>query len=553
MRVSLAAIITTIASYPLLRVDGFQSTRQYPFTHTVIGGGRSHHASNKIQQTKNHRLNRLALRVNPSNQQFDVSKPVFDLLSLRSIRGDALIRYDATNQSEPIRIVLYGIYSMILLASPSLADALDYDAFNLPTTIGTTLGSIWFARLFIRECQRRSNQLNRIEKELNSQLLPIRLPASALADRRFTQPMTLKQLATTSRAVPIPPRIIALCGTTEKLKEALTSLRIYGKRLEQASVFVVCVPLEASSSFDTYGWMLEEEEQRQQSQAIPWLADAYKEEDWRAYFKDLAADMTTTTTTTTTSSSSNGDDASPSFLWFGLNSNGRSIGSGVNEIPMWLQLLGQHYRPITFLDDLEFMEATVTTTTSPKTSASSDASSSTLAAAVIEFYHALTRGNEEAMKAIFSATEADTASTSAVSSSPQVTEVIDAGGRLDSWKDCLADGARPEGMKISEPDMIVLSDTEAYTTVVESTSSSAADNDTIAGLDSSSSSSGTLLAVQQWTRSSSNESWKLALHQTIPWDASTKARGTLRCDCRGCVALTRTAPERRQTFGGLIG
>jgi hypothetical protein len=30
-----------------------------------------------------------------------------------------------------------------------------------------------------------------------------------------------------------------------------------------------------------------------------------------------------------------------------------------------------------------------------------------------------------------------------------------------------------------------------------------------------------------------------------------KARGTLRCDCRGCVALTRT-PERR-TFGGMIG
>jgi hypothetical protein len=113
------------------------------------------------------------------------------------------------------------------------------------------------------------------------------------------------------------------------------------------------------------------------------------------------------------------------------------------------------------------------------------------------------------------------------------------GGRLESWNECLADGARPEGMQVSAAEVIVISDTEAYTTVIESPANT--------GLDSA-----TLLAVQQWTRTSpSDGKWELSLHQTIPWDAATKAQGTLMCDCRGCVALTR-APERR-TFGGLIG
>jgi hypothetical protein len=116
---------------------------------------------------------------------------------------------------------------------------------------------------------------------------------------------------------------------------------------------------------------------------------------------------------------------------------------------------------------------------------------------------------------------------------------MDAGGRLDPWKDCLAEGARPEGMKISESEVTIISDTEAYTTVVESPANT--------GFDSA-----TLLAVQKWTRSNvGGDEWQLCLHQTIPWATMTKAQGTLRCDCRGCVALTR-APAR-QTFGGLIG
>lgn len=485
MRVSLAAVIVAFVSL-IGPLNGLQPTNSH--LHTAAG----RQVANKSQDGSRKRV-----ALNQSNQ-FDVSKPVFDLLAFRTIRGDAIIRYDAMNQSEPIRILLYAIYSLVLLASPSLADALDFDALGLPATIATTVGSVWFGGLFVRECKRRSNQLNRIEKELNTEMLPIRLPANALSDRRYTKPMVLKQLAASQS---IPPRIIALCGTKDELMKALKGLQIYGKRLQQASVYVVCVPLEQSTSFDAYEWMLE---QQQSLEAVSWLADSYNDKVWRAYFNELAADY----------------DASskPSFLWFGLNSNGRSIGSGVDEIPMWLQLFGQHFRPT--MDDFELMEATST--------ADSTEEGATLAAAAKGFYAALTTGDQDAMNSAFSESVSD-----------QVSEVIDAGGRLDAWKECLAEGARPEGMQVSAAEVIVVSDTEAYTTVVESAANT--------GLDSA-----TLLAVQKWTRSSSkDERWKLSLHQTIPWDPSTKAQGTLRCDCRGCVALTRAS--ERQTFGGLIG
>ncbi len=112
------------------------------------------------------------------------------------------------------------------------------------------------------------------------------------------------------------------------------------------------------------------------------------------------------------------------------------------------------------------------------------------------------------------------------------------GGRIDPWKDCLAEGARPSDMKVSGVDVTIVSDTEAYTTCVEFPANT--------GMDSAS-----LLAVQRFKRADKNEPWKLDLHQTIPWNLETKAQGTLQCDCRGCVALTRG--KERRTFGGIIG
>lgn len=116
--------------------------------------------------------------------------------------------------------------------------------------------------------------------------------------------------------------------------------------------------------------------------------------------------------------------------------------------------------------------------------------------------------------------------------------MIEGGGRIDSWSTCLEPGARPSGMNISGSDVFVSSDTVAYSTCIEFPSNAGTDG-------------ATLLAVQRWSRACGSNEWKLELHQTIPWSTGSRAGGTLRCDCRGCVALAR-APERR-TFGGLIG
>lgn len=173
-----------------------------------------------------------------------------------------------------------------------------------------------------------------------------------------------------------------------------------------------------------------------------------------------------------------------------------------------------------------------------------------------EFYKALTTGDRKAISAIFSSEPSAVVSevrtilflaqeariqspeSSQAKSLSVDAQVVTAGGRIDDWSACLEDGARPEGMTISGSDALVISDTEAYSTVVEFPANT--------GMDTA-----TLLAVQKWVRSSSNDEWKLEVHQTIPWSPHTRAQGTLRCDCRGCVALTRST--ERRTFGGLMG
>lgn len=121
---------------------------------------------------------------------------------------------------------------------------------------------------------------------------------------------------------------------------------------------------------------------------------------------------------------------------------------------------------------------------------------------------------------------------------PEFYQVITGGGRIDTWSTCLEPTARPSGMTISGSDVYILSPNMAYSTCIEFPPN--------AGIDGA-----TLLAVQRWSRENESEEWKLELHQTIPWSTGSRAGGTLRCDCRGCVALAR-APEKR-TFGGLIG
>ncbi len=317
-------------------------------------------------------LRREAKSLRMSNQ-FDVSRPVFDLLALRTVRGDALIRYDALNQSEPLRITLYTLLAMSCFAVPSLSQAVGYDELSLPATVGSYAVGFSSVGLLVRECTRRSRQLTRIEKELNTETLPIRLPTNILADVPYTRPTTLKDLRNLSN----PPRIIAISGTKAKLDQALVGLSVFGRRLQQATVYVVIVPTDGSK--------ISELTIPATSSSIPWLADASNQIVWQEYFQSLTSDR------------KGSANQMASFQWFGLNSSGRSFGSGEEEIPLWLQLLGQHLRPTEILGDADdsFPNA-----------------DPMLLESVASFYGSLTTGDFKGIGTIFSSNE-----------SPQVSEV----------------------------------------------------------------------------------------------------------------------------------
>ena len=149
----------------------------------------------------------------------------------------------------------------------------------IPAIVVSIVGSIFSGTLFARECTQRSKQLSRIEKELNTERLPIRLPTNPLAEMPFTQPISLKELRSSSSKS--PPRIIAICGTKDKLTEALKGLATYGQRLVQASTYVVAVSTDGSTSKD---WKVLDP-QRYKS----WLADPYQQDIWLDYFADLSS------------------------------------------------------------------------------------------------------------------------------------------------------------------------------------------------------------------------------------------------------------------------
>lgn len=455
---------------------------------------------------------RRSLSLGMSNNQFDVSKPTFDLLSLRNVRGDALLRYNTLNQSEPLRINLYFLLAVSLLAFPSVSEAVVGEPATLPAAAASVLGGLGSLARFFRECGRRSNQLSRIEKELNSQTLAVRLPDNRFSDRLYSKDsVTLGDLRGSGR------RVVAIRGTKERLREELIPFRVARRRLLQASTVVVAVPTDGSTVED---WGIGREE----LVSAPYLAETRDVERWIEYFRSLVGDGDGR------AAAGGGAAEEESLAWFGLQSSGRSFGSGVDEAPRLIEILGQSLPPVDLLDETD-PPAELSAAASAGGDATGKAVLNDILAAQSHFYDALTSGDLSAMKTLF-----------VEDTTREVEEVIAAGGRIDQWEACLEDGARPSGMKISGADALIVSDAEAYSTCIEFPPD--------AGIESA-----TLLAIQRWRKGDDNSDgdrkWKLDLHQTIPWSMDSRAGGTLRCDCRGCVALTRALPQR-WNFRGMI-
>lgn len=390
--------------------------------------------------------------------QFDISKPIFDVYSLRQVRGDALTKYNSLNQSEPLRINLSLLAAFALLSSPFLAPEVTGDDLTLPQTALAAVGTIGASANFVRECKRRSKQLTRLEKELSALSLLLRLPQNLLADSPFRKPQAV--ISACRKGM----RILALYGTQAELQKTISTAFIFGRRFEQASVVVVPVPTDGDSI---------------NLERAAWIALPDNIGEWREYFGTL-------------------DDDDNISKWFGLSSSGRSFGSGLDISNVsWIQLLGQHLRPtVVVLDEDD----------------ENSEDKSGVVKQLTSFYSALTEGSLAEMQSLCWGESSD------------VSAVIREGGRLDAWDSCLQPGNRPEGMKVADADVTIISETLAYSSCVE-----------FPVMDSAQ-----LLACQTWKRTNNGDPWKLALHQTIPWTDDRAAAGTLLCDCRGCVSLTRT-------------
>lgn len=428
----------------------------------------------------------LNLESNRKSGSYDISKPIFDLYAFRTVRGDALAKYNSLNQSEPLRINIYAFLTVTLLISPWLAEELLSESnFSWIQAVGTTIAAMGSGGLFLQECRRRSRQLTRFEKELEALDLQVRLPSNIWADSAFEKPRTLRQLITEKSI-----RVLTISGTATELSDAFQEILVLGRRLTQANTFVVVVPMDQSTRTE---WNLDRNER------YPWLAEPGSLEVWKSYVSSLTTQ----------------NDPTSGFRWFGLSATGRSFGSGTT-IPSWIQVLGKSLLPTTILSVND--KPGITT---------DDGRVNAILRQQRYFYDALSTGNETVISTLFvQGNMAD-----------GVSRVLSDGGRLDDWKSCLASGARPEGLQISNIDATVISDTLAYTTAVEFPPATVVQDIT-------------LLAVQEWVRSTGSEEWKLKQHQTIPW-ASSPAGGTLICDCRGCVSLVR--PLQRRSLENLIG
>jgi len=491
----LVTLVSSILLFGSSPVSGFVSKNiGSPAAHGV-----SFHDKTKIQHV--HVAASRASSTNLNMANFDLSKPTFDLFSLRTVRNDALLQYSSLNQSEPLRINLYLFFSVCLFSFPTLSEAVVGEEAQLTSTVLAFLGGVGSVALFVKECQNRVKQLTRIEKEMNAEVLAIKIPTKNKFDRALygNQPtVSLKDLRSNKR-------VLAISGPSEKLKDILVPLRVFRRRLAQAGAIVVVVPNDSVGTAELKDLGIQESEIR----SGQWLGQVQQTDTWVKYFASLAND----------------ENSKNDLVWFGLNYNGRSFASGIGEAPRLLEILGRNLRPVEMLDQTDEPESRL------GVNADEAAVIEDISQSQADFYRALTTGDLNEMNAICANNKVQ-----------EVSEILSAGGRVDSWESCLKEGARPENMKTSGSDVLIVSPTEAYSTCIEFPADTGGYSDPFGA---------TLLAMQRWTRESENEAWKLEFHQTIPWSSDTRAGGTLRCDSRGCVALTR-GPEKK-TFGGLIG
>lgn len=433
----------------------------------------------------------LRCRAVVAQEKFDTAAQQFDLLSLRTFRRDTILQYDATNQSEPLRIALTLLGILFSLSIPALASELrvsDELTLNVAAVLGTGISG----GLFARNRGARQARMEKIDREY------------AMGDLRATY-----RGVRTSRLQELrgKRRVVVVTGSAATVEEALTQARVYRRRLSEAEAVVVPVFTEGGA---TSGALVSEAESK-------WLWAAAEPEQWRTYFGELLSARGLSTT-------ANG-------AWIGLNLRGRTFGSALGA-PRWDEVLGTALRPSG--DGFgEYAEAPYDAREAVAEAASAaqalagagvlaDADAEADAASLLDaqkrFYDTLTSADAETMATLWD---------EGATTDSYVTDVVRAGSRVEPWA-AGSNAFPPKGMRATDPDALVIGATEGWTTAVERPAEG-----------------GTLLATQEWRRDGRGDAWRIRAHRYIPWSADGgTAVAALRCDRRGCVLIGREINTR---------
>jgi hypothetical protein len=232
---------------------------------------------------------------------FDSSAQQFDLLSLRTYRRDTILQYDATNQSEPLRIALTFFGVLFSLCAPVLFDTM-YDALSV--NVGALIGTGISGGLFFRNTKARSQRMGKIDLEYRMGDLTVRY--------RGVRVNRLSELRGKKR-------VVALVGPRALVEQRVAEARVYRRRLSAAGCVVVPVYSDGGGAPSAASAVPPSE-----AESV-WLWQAADEGAWRAYFEEVvkAREMAL------------GEQGA----WLGLTLRGRSFGSALGA-PRWDELLG---------------------------------------------------------------------------------------------------------------------------------------------------------------------------------------------------------------------
>ena len=427
-------------------------------------------------------------------QSYDPSAEQFDLLSLRAYRRDTILQYDATNQSEPLRIALCFFGVLFSLCIPTLFEKSDALTTNVAALLGTGISGT----LFQRNRVARSMRMGKIDQEYRMGDLRARyrgVRTSRLSELRGKR------------------RVVALVGPRELVDQRVREARVYRRRLVAADTVVVPVYLDDGGAADV---VVGEAESR-------WLWSPAERGAWVSYFDDLL--------------SARGMAAAGKGAWIGLTLKGRSFGSALGA-PRWDEMLGTALQPSgdgfgdlkeASWEPAESAAEAATTAASarglsgPDALAAAEATARAVLAAQAAFYDALIAKDAGEMQNLWEGAGDD----------ESVSEAVESGARVEPWVEN-SNAFPPSGMRATDRDALVLSDTEAWTTAIERPPEG-----------------GTLLATQRWRYD--GNAWRITTHRYIPWDASgATAVATLRCDGRGCVLLGRSINTREVSQRGAV-